>query len=455
MKKSILSLLVVIFLLAGLFTFSFPVSAAGGAPVFVADFSAARDYGNNLNLFSSERGGCEISYGDDSLKATATVDNANWFLGCNANFTANSNQYAKFRIKNETAADTFEIWASADPIPTNALEKQVQFWEISKNDSEFKEYVFKIEDNTVGGKWDSGDIKRLRIDFVVNPNPSKSQTVYIDYFAVFNSQEDANSFNIDTWEAANPPAADNRAKNANGNPTLIFDFSLANKDAIAAYFTTKLADFRPDNQTWTENYFEMKAWADQTNWSFRTKIDKNAQDIQWVVARIKNGSGANQLEFFGARATLEQSKVLSVNVQYPISTYDSDFKTYIFNMADWCNLVSNNIGVWAGTINELRFDFSDVKDTASERRATTNETFAYDYVAFFTTEHEAKSFDISAYRKGTYVYTNPTGNTPGTTSPVTTAPKTLDISYAVVAIILVSASLPLFIYERKKSSRKV
>lgn len=395
-----------ILLIAMVFIFAvgmYPVMVQGATsqPAFIVDYQLDRKAEIEA-ISTGEYAVCVAEYTNQDIKITAKSDNANWFLGYFCDFDAESHKFIKLRIRNECPGDTFEVWASK--ATSGNYEIRLDLWKVDPNSSQYKEYIFDISENIGSGSW-AGQIKRIRLDFIVSPNPNKDQYIYLDYFAVFNSKAEAEAFNIDQWEAANPPGSNTPALPvSNGYPSFLLDFKAKNKSDIE-----KLVASAPGDCTveFLEDALCATASVNNANWRYGINVDVHTALTQYVKVRLKNETSGTKFEFWTSSTT--NTTYLPVGIQMPISTKDTEYKEYIFKLSDYLTQ-----GLYINNLGTLRIDFSETP------RPSTGEKFYIDYIAFFATKEEAEHFHIVEYRAGTWKPLTPTTTGGGsTTSPIT------------------------------------
>lgn len=378
---------------------------ADGEPKYIIDFSSERanDLAEKFQFYAP--GECTMELLDYSAKFTATKDTANWFLSTNADFKADDTRFVKMRIKNGTDGNSFEFWASSNPWIKN-LEISIQLYEISTKDSAWKEYVFEINDDAmVQGKWE-GDIKRLRIDFPVNPNPRVGESVEVDYIAFFGTEAEANDFDIGAWEAAHPArfSCYEGLDLTKADPSYILDLREANKAALEAATCIPLGASQ-GTLTYTDTYATFTASQNNANpgWGFKAPeyLDTNA--CRYIKICIKNNSKVPGFEMWHSFFREATGTQMRKNIVIPISTEDTEFQTYIIKLDD---AYSGNTATapWYGRLGVFRLDFVDSLNTMTQSgqiiRAQTGESVDVQYVAYFATQEQAEAFDILKYRAG-------------------------------------------------------
>lgn len=111
----------------------------------------------------------------------------------------------KIRMKNETPATSSQFFLARNGKNNVTGDDELSF-DISANDTEYKEYIVNLQETKGEEYIGAGDVSALRIDAVdlygvKDPTPedafkdSEPYTVYIDYFGFFKTVEDAQAWN--------------------------------------------------------------------------------------------------------------------------------------------------------------------------------------------------------------------------------------------------------------------
>ncbi|NLK38703.1 MAG: hypothetical protein GX303_00440, partial [Clostridiales bacterium] len=211
-----------------------PPPVSDGYPSVLFDFKAKNKEEIEKKVASNPVD-CTIEFLEDALLATSTVNNANWRYGLNADVHIALAQYVKFRIKNETASEEFEMWYHPE-INNTSMPGSFRM-PISTKDTEYKEYIFKMTDCVASGMY-VRNLGTLRIDFAEAPRPATGEKFYIDYIAFFATQEEAEHFNIveyraGTWKPLTPGTTETTT--ATGGTTTPPTF-----DALPVYIMTAI-----------------------------------------------------------------------------------------------------------------------------------------------------------------------------------------------------------------------
>ena len=122
----------------------------------------------------------------------------------------------------------------------------------------------------------------------------------------------------------------------------------------------------------------------------------DADAAQWMKLRIMNSSSAPTLEMHFASTASGDIITGATSTHFPVTTFDNDFKEYVFNIKDY-NLQKMRIGtpaaeksLWEGAVNQVRLDPMFVDGPGG--KTPTGSEFKIDYVAFFATEQEANAY---------------------------------------------------------------
>lgn len=111
----------------------------------------------------------------------------------------------KIRIKNESPSTTGEFFIARNGQNNVAAGDEIQY-DITANDTEFKEYIVNLKELKGESFVSAGDVSALRVD-TVNLTSAKNPTaeeafsdaepfvVYIDYFGFFKTVADAEAWN--------------------------------------------------------------------------------------------------------------------------------------------------------------------------------------------------------------------------------------------------------------------
>ena len=114
-----------------------------------------------------------------------------------------------------------------------------------------------------------------------------------------------------------------------------------------------------------------------------------AAKAQWIKMRIKNLSSAKVFEFHFASSETEDKITGASCTHFPISSNDTEFKEYVFNIAEY-NKKKNSASVWEGNISQIRLDYMWIAEPSGQ--IPTGSQMIVDYVAFFETEEDAKTY---------------------------------------------------------------
>jgi len=116
----------------------------------------------------------------------------------------------------------------------------------------------------------------------------------------------------------------------------------------------------------------------------------------WVKMRIKNLSEATQFEMHFASTATNDGITAATCTHYPISSKDTEFKEYIFNIKD-ANLSSQVVNevtleesVWKGNISTLRFDCMWMAEPSGQMPK--GSAMEIDYIAIFDTKEAAEAY---------------------------------------------------------------
>jgi len=231
-------------------------------------------------------------------------------------------------------------------------------------------------------KW-SGQVTKLRLDPF---RLEDERSIVIKYVGIF---KDNATFATFTTGGSQKPV-----EVAPGDPGFILN---PNKDNAALGISGTNSTFE-----YVDNYAIM------TSLNGPEENEKNVGDpyvaiksnfdgdkYPWVKIRIRNLSDATQFEMHFASTATEDKVTGATCTHFPITSGDSDFVEYIFNVKDQ-NLASqqiNNTGLttsaWTGTISTVRLDCM-WKAEPSGQMATGSQMYI-DYVGFYATEEEAKA----------------------------------------------------------------
>ncbi|MBE6689343.1 MAG: S-layer homology domain-containing protein [Ruminococcaceae bacterium] len=125
-----------------------------------------------------------------------------------------------------------------------------------------------------------------------------------------------------------------------------------------------------------------------------TELDSK---YEWIKLRIKNLSDAPVFEFHFASTATGDKVTASSCTHFPISTKDSSYKEYIFNIKEH-NLASQNINndvklensTWDGTVSQVRFDCMWIAEPSGQ--VPKGSVMEIDYIGFFETKEDAEGF---------------------------------------------------------------
>ena len=148
---------------------------------------------------------------------------------------------------------------------------------------------------------------------------------------------------------------------------------------------------------------------------------ENASDFAWCTLRVKNLSGAKAIELFGhfAGKSVQANSCTHIDLEQ-----DGEWHTYLVNIPEENIRTANTYKgakltqtAWSGTVNWLRLDPTW---NSGDGDMTSGDQIQIDYVAFFSTESAARSFngpgDADQYRTISI-----SSNFPNGVSPVTSA----------------------------------
>ena len=413
--RTIAILLSLLMLTATLFTA--PVSA-DPAPstnaTLVWDFSSARKYeivGNGM--FAGEAGACTVAWEENDAKFTATAANANWlFMVMNVNLDTTKTKYVKFRIKNQTEGTAFELWTGRTT--RDNFESHIYLKSVTTLDADWKEYVFDISAATfASGSW-TGNIRQVRLDLVANPSNGKAtntsttenNVVYLDYFAFFDSLDDANAFSIRDWETENPALLYPRRCAGNTSPSWIVDFSAANETAIKAQMPANNT-YLNANYEWLDEGLKITSTKEGANptFGYTLPVASSGAACRYAKIRVKNEGTLAGTTIWVASNEGASNTQMQKSLIFPITAGDTEFKEYIIAFGD---AQSSGTNPWLnGRLGTVRFDPLCAYDAdASNKREFSHlgDSITIDYFAMFATLAEAQAFDIHAYRNPVACY---------------------------------------------------
>ena len=175
------------------------------------------------------------------------------------------------------------------------------------------------------------------------------------------------------------------AEGASVKPQYLVDFSAERQYEVAS----QLAFAAPGASTmeWCDHSAKFTASSDNANWSFYTQSNFQAENASYLKLRIKNESPGDIFELWASASDVVTDS-LEINMQfYKIETKGSGWREYIFVIDSECMVK----GSWEGAIKRIRIDFAVSPSPAA------GDYMEIDYIAMFSTEDEAKAFDIEKW----------------------------------------------------------
>lgn len=146
---------------------------------------------------------CEYSYEEgEGLKIEVLLEDPYFMIpgtGEDGESSFNLEDYPvfKIRLKNETLATLFEAFATKNPLGANAAEHFA--FEISAEDTEYKDYIFDFSANKDDAYFSNlmplGGIRMDCLSISQDQIDEGNTIVYIDYFGFFKTVEDAENWN--------------------------------------------------------------------------------------------------------------------------------------------------------------------------------------------------------------------------------------------------------------------
>ena len=179
-------------------------------------------------------------------------------------------------------------------------------------------------------------------------------------------------------------------------PSLLWDFNSDNAaNAIMGHYRNNLLTYAGEKDGEGNDYYTFTATGGDPFVSMDTPVD-SVDSIQWMKVRARNLSGSKVMELYACKGT---NTNVNGNTCTQISLeQDTEWHEYVIhiptanvetaNAFKGANLSSTS---WTGNINWIRLDpMANV--LTSGGGVTEGSQIQIDYIAFFPTEAEARSF---------------------------------------------------------------
>ena len=288
--------------------------------------------------------------------------------------------WAKVRARNLSGANAIELFGHTGGIGLKgpecthvALEK----------DSQWHTYIINIPQENVatanaykGAKLDEtcwkGKVDWIRLDPMWNESSEiqNGDQIQIDYVAFFPTKEAAEFFQ----------------PNQEPTPSILWDFN--SDEAMSKYMGEgwlHSLTWKGENDSW-DDYYTFTATGGDPYVAINNADAKQVSEIQWVKIRARNLNGTEKMQLFASMNGAVSGESRTDIALEP----DTQWHEYYINIPE-ANKQSTGRSTtfWNSSIDWVRLD---PMEAATGEEVSKDDQIQIDYVAFFSTEKDAKAF---------------------------------------------------------------